>query len=157
MGSASSSTPDQLHDLDQDLITLCLNFFITENDETKLEYLLSSFHVPGTTLTTLPELFSLNNPFLSSYFSSDAFHTLVIEFSQYLYEEAILMIPILQKRRLRDHVPWARLSYSKWQRKNLNSLESDNQASVYSPIHTILAQIWVALEDTVGLDKRRWV
>ena len=57
MGSASSSTPDQLHDLDQDSITLCLNFFITENDETKLEYLPSSFHVPGTTLTTLPELF----------------------------------------------------------------------------------------------------
>lgn len=105
----------------------------------------------------LPWTISLNNPFLSSYFSSDAFIHYIIEFSQHLYEGAILMIPILQKRRLRDHIPWARVSYSRWQSKNLNSVQSDNQANVYSFIYTILALIWLALEDTVGLDKRRWV
>lgn len=157
MGSASSSTPDQLHDLDQDSVTLCLNFFITENDETKLEYLLSSFHVPGTTLTTLPELFHSTVLFWAVTFYQMHFVHYVIEFSQHLYEEAILMIPILQERRLRDLVPWASVSYSKWQRENLNSVQSDNQASVYSPIHTTLALIWLAVEDAVGLDKRRWV
>lgn len=107
-----------------------------------------AYHFPWT--------ISLNNPFLNSYFSSDAFVHYVIEFL-HLYEEAILMIPILQKRGLRDHIPWARVSYSRWQSKNLNSVQSDNQASVYSYTNTILALIWLALEDTVGLDKRRWV
>lgn len=101
MGSASSSTSDQLCDLDQDLITLCRNFFISEDGESNHEYLLSSYHVPGTMLTTSHELFHSTVLFLAVTIHQMHFIHCLTEFSQQLCEEAILMIPILQKRRLR--------------------------------------------------------
>lgn len=84
----------------------------------------------------------------------------LIEFSQQLCEGANLT-PIWQKRRLRvtkaNQVPWARFPYSKGQSKNLNPVQSDNQANVYNHVHSTLPLIQLFVEDKQDLDKRRRV
>lgn len=97
MGSASSSTPDQLRDLDQDSITLCLNVFIKENDETKLEYLLSSCHVPGTRLTTCPELFHSTILFWAVTFHQMHLYTMSLNSHNIFMKELFLWFPFCRR------------------------------------------------------------